>query len=321
MCYCVVKKLELSSDYFGRWCKIKAEFKTTRDVSWKLQTVYCKLKMYCWKLKMVYWKLKTMENQMTFSVLCFLHRMIWLQTWLSYSHLNKSWQNEVFHCNDLIWYHIWPIDVLVGSSNQMSAWPEAWPNVNLTQNLIFGWRGTCDVYYFYTHLELCRLIYLFILLFFTCFSLGVLGIAFGWSDMTWQISPTCMKGISLKCSKTYFAVHFILYPPTFFNMVTISGIDIHLKFTYPYHCYLHVKHLDGCASLHINVFFTYFCLVISEGDALLVTYISCKFYIFLRSTAKHYMCSAKKSDIVWCEISRSYCYFNRHGYQNPTAVL
>ena len=62
----------------------------------------------------------------------------------------------------------------------------------------------------------------------------------------------------------------------------------------------------------------YFCLEISEEDALLVKY---KFYIFLRSPGKHYMCNAQKSDIVWCEILRSYCYFNRPGFQNPTEVL
>ena len=63
------------------------------------------------------------------------------------------------------------------------------------------------------------------------------------------------EGISLKCSKTFFAVHFILYPcENFFHIFNVSGIDIHLKFTYPYHCYLHVKVLDGCISLHIDVF-------------------------------------------------------------------
>ena len=140
--------------------------------------------------------------------------------------------------------------------------------------------------------------------------------------MAWQMSPTPKTGISLKCSKTYFAVHFIFYPPpNFFHIVNIFRIEIHLKFTYPYHCYLYVKLLDGYISLHIDVFVTYFCLVISEGDALLVTYISCKLCVFLSSTGKHYMYSAQKSDIVWCEIFRSYCYFNRHGYQNPTVVL
>ena len=68
-------------------------------------------------------------------------------------------------------------------------------------------------------------------------------------------------------------------------------------------------------------FFTYFCLRISEEDALLVKYISCKFCIFLRSTGKHDMCSAQKSDIVWGDIFRSYCSFTQHGEQNPTEVL
>ena len=38
-----------------------------------------------------------------------------------------------------MWYHTWPPDVFGGTYNHRSAWPEAWPNVNLTQSLIFGW--------------------------------------------------------------------------------------------------------------------------------------------------------------------------------------
>ena len=110
-------------------------------------------------------------------------------------------------------------------------------------------------------------------------------------------------------------------PPQFFHIVNGSVIDICLQFTYPYHCYLHVKLFDGFISLHIDVFCYIFLSGNFWGNALLVTYISCKFCIFLRSTGKHCMCSAQKSDIVWCEIFKSYCYFNRHGYQNPTAVL
>ena len=117
--------------------------------------------------------------------------------------------------------------------------------------------------------------------------------------MAWQISPNPGKVFHRNAPKHIFEVHFILYPPQlFFNIVSISGIEIHLKFTYPYHCYLHVKLLDGYISLHIDIFVTYFCLIISEEDALLVKYLSCKFCIFLRSTGKHYVCSAQKSDIV-----------------------
>ena len=40
--------------------------------------------------------------------------------------------------------------------------------------------------------------------------------------------------------------HFYQYisfsiPPIFFHLVNVSGIDISLKFTYLYHCYLHLK--------------------------------------------------------------------------------
>ena len=69
----------------------------------------------------------------------FLHRMIWAQIWLQSSCLNKKRQNEVFHCNDLMWYHTWPPDVIGGTSDQRWAWQKSWPNVNLTQSLICGW--------------------------------------------------------------------------------------------------------------------------------------------------------------------------------------
>ena len=86
-------------------------------------------------------------------------------------------------------------------------------------------------------------------------------------------------------------------PLNFFHIFNISVIHTHLKFTYTNDCCLHVKLLDGCISLYIDVFCN-ICLVICEGDALLVIDISCKFCIFLRSKGKHYMCSAQKSDIV-----------------------
>ena len=63
VCYCVVKKLELSSEYFGSIAKIGWAQKKLKTYSWKLKIIYCKLKMYSWKLKMVYWKLKTIANK------------------------------------------------------------------------------------------------------------------------------------------------------------------------------------------------------------------------------------------------------------------
>ena len=43
-------------------------------------------------------------------------------------------------------------------------------------------------------------------------------------------------------------------PKIVFNIVNVSGIEIHLKFTYAYHFYLNVKLLDGYISLHIDNF-------------------------------------------------------------------
>ena len=50
--------------------------------------------------------------------------------------------------------------------------------------------------------------------------------------------------------------------------------------------------------LFMLIFFTYFCLGISEEDALFVKYLSCTICIFLRNTGSYDMCSGQKSDIV-----------------------
>ena len=106
----------------------------------------------------------------------------------------------------------------------------------------------------------------------------------------------------------------------FFKMVYVSGVASHLKFAFCYHFYINVT-LYRFISLFMLIFFTGFCLGISEEDALLVKYLSCTICIFLRNTGKHDMCSGQKSDIVWCYIFRSYCSFNLHGEWNSTAVL
>ena len=73
--------------------------------------------------------------------------------------------------------------------------------------------------------------------------------------MAWQMNPTPRDGISLKCSKSIFEVHFILYPPKFFlNIVNVSGIEIHLTLTFQYHVCINVKLLEGYLSLHIDIF-------------------------------------------------------------------
>ena len=54
-------------------------------------------------------------------------------------------------------------------------------------------------------------------------------------------------------------IWFSVPPQFFFNIVNVSGIEIHPKFTYPYHFYLNVTLLDDYISLHIDLFVTYFC--------------------------------------------------------------
>ena len=79
-------------------------------------------------------------------------------------------------------------------------------------------------------------------------------------------------------------------------MVYVSGILSHLKFTFPDHFPINVIP-SRVISLFMLIFFTGFCLGISEEDALLAKYVSCTMCLFLRITGKH-MCSGQKSDIV-----------------------
>ena len=135
---------------------------------------------------------------------------------------------------------------LGGTSDQMSAWQEAWPNVNLTQSLIFGWRDMCDVYYFYTHLKLWRLISLFILLFFYTFLSGNIWnrLWVKWHGMADEPHPQGRNFIAM-LQKYFWSTFHSLSPQIFFNIVNVSGIEIHLKFTFPYHFYINVKLLEG----------------------------------------------------------------------------
>ena len=64
VCHCVVKKLELSSEYSGRYCKNSLSLKQLKTYFWQLKMVYCKVKMSSWELKMAYWQLKTIENEL-----------------------------------------------------------------------------------------------------------------------------------------------------------------------------------------------------------------------------------------------------------------
>ena len=79
----------------------------------------------------------------------------------------------------------------------------------------------------------------------------------------------------------------------FFTMVDVSGIVSHPKFTFPYHFYINVT-LTRLISLFMLIFFTYFCLGVSEENALLVKYLSHTICIFLRNAGKHDMCSGQK---------------------------
>ena len=76
----------------------------------------------------------------------------------------------------------------------------------------------------------------------------------------------------------------------FFTVADVSGIVSHLKFTFPYHFYINVT-LSRLIALFMLIFITYFCLGISDEDALLVTYLSCTICIFLRTKGKRDMCS------------------------------
>ena len=135
--------------------------------------------------------------------------------------------------------------------HQMS-WGDIWPNGSMTRSLtkcqpdpkpdlwVEGYMWC--LLFLYTFETLEAEISLHIVTFLHIYCLGMLGIDCGWSDMAWQMSPTPREGISLKCSKTYFWSTFHSSSlQIFVNIFNVSGIEIHLKFTYPYHFYLNVK--------------------------------------------------------------------------------
>ena len=83
----------------------------------------------------------------------------------------------------------------------------------------------------------------------------------------------------------------VYLPKHFFSrMVYFLWILSHLKFTFADNFSIHVT-LFRLICLFKLIFFLYFCLGISEEDALLVEYLSCRMCIFLRNTGKHDRCS------------------------------
>ena len=160
--------------------------------------------------------------------------------------------------------------------HQMS-WGDIWPHVSMARSLttcqpnpkpdpwVEGYMW-CPLYlYTFTTLEadICLHIVIFLHNFWSGNAWPTLWVK--WHGM--EMSPTpqgrhfieMFQNISLKY------ISFSISPQIFFNIVNVSGIEIHLKFTYPYHFYLNVTLLDGYISLHIDLFVTYFCLVISRG--------------------------------------------------------
>ena len=77
----------------------------------------------------------------------------------------------------------------------------------------------------------------------------------------------------------------------FLRMVCVSWIVSHLKFTFPDHFCINVTLSRLVCLFMLILFFLYFCLGISEEDALAVKYLSCRMCIFLGNTGKHDMCS------------------------------
>ena len=153
-----------------------------------------------------------------------------------------------FHCNDLIWYHTWPPEVLgrgvhVTKCQHDQKPPKAWSlGGGVHVMLLFLYTPETledDIYLFH--------IVIFYIFFFlsgnACHNLWV-----KWHGMADEAHPQgryfneMLQNILLKY------ISFSI-PPTFFK-----GLRFHLKFTYPYHCYLYVKLLDGDISLNIDIF-------------------------------------------------------------------
>ena len=69
------------------------------------------------------------------------------------------------------------------------------------------------------------------------------------------------EGISLKCSTNIFAVYVMLYVPNtdFFNIVHLSAIVRHVKYTFPDYFYTHLQ-LERAISVLIFISLHIFCL-------------------------------------------------------------
>ena len=137
--------------------------------------------------------------------------------------------------------------------DQMSTWPKAWS---------IGIGGTCDVYYFYTHLKLWRLISLFILLFFL--HIFLFGNAWNrlwvkWHGMADEPHPRG-KEFHWNAPKHIFEVHFILNspPPNFFQHSHCfrdwDPSEIYISISFLYKC----ETFRGIYFSSYWYFFTYF---------------------------------------------------------------
>ena len=162
-----------------------------------------------------------------------------------------------FHCNDLIWYHTWPPDVWEvhltkcqhdQKPDQMSTWSKAWSlggGVNVISIIsihIWNFGGWYLISYcFFLHIFLSGKAWHRLWM--------------KWHGLADEPHPQGRYFIEMLQNIILKYISFSI-PQNLFNIVNVSGIEIHLKFTYPYYFYLNVKLLDGYISLHIDIFVT-----------------------------------------------------------------
>ena len=201
---------------------------------------------------------------MTFSVLGFFC-IGWYELKYNLNLVISTNKDKIRFSTAVTWYGIslghkmsWGKHLTTGQHDQkpdqISTWPKAWS--------LGG--GTCDPYYFYIQLKLWRLISLSILIFFTyVLSRNAWNrLLVKWNGMADEPYPQGRNFIDM-LQKYFLSTFYSLPLQLFFNIVKVSGIESHLKFTFLYHFYIHVKLLEGYISLNINIFlhiFVWECL-------------------------------------------------------------
>ena len=154
--FSIVKKLELWSACFGRYCRNWLSFTALKTYSWHLKMVYCQLDIL---VKMVSSKVTTIENEHfnfnNFNICSWSYlELPWLLASDIPSHKQVNLTQMLTKCQvDVMWCNSWPPGASTGLSGGMSddrsAWPEGLTNVKVTWPK--GWPNVKLTWYTTTH--------------------------------------------------------------------------------------------------------------------------------------------------------------------------